>query len=268
MKYYLHMIWVGGARVPLEIIKTWVPTDTDNYELILWRDCDPKTKYERNISTIRDFRHKKLYNTTSKNNQKSDILRLEILRLFGGIYMDCDIFRYSSVDPMESLRSYGENKDGFYITYEKARCVSNSIIGVETKMNSIICYLSNLLTDCVLFDAHGKYHSVWKTTGPQFVTNSLIKYGWGFEQVLPCYIVNFGIDFAKTFAREDFKITSDMSKKGKNKDLTYMPVFDNILGIQLWMGGKKIAYDAITEKQIAIAKLNSQKYIDHIKSIV
>ena len=123
----------------------------------------------------------------------------------------------------------------------------------------------NGLRDCKLYDANNKHNKVWKTTGPQYVTRNLIASGYDMESVLPYHIVNFGIDYAKQFGKTDFKITEPMGIIQSNKDLQYAPNLDEIMGVQLWMGGKAVKYNGVNKCTVETVKSNYVKYSAYIK---
>lgn len=261
----LHFIWLGKVRIPREIIDTW--TD-ESYEIKVWRDFpDPKFECDVDIKTLGEFENKKLFEQSTKYNQKSDILRLAILYKFGGMYMDCDILRTNfDVDVfyhVENTCKY-ENDTNFYISYEKKTCISNSIIFASDINNIILKHLIDELSDCNIFDENGKYISVCESTGPKFITKILIKVGYDMNFILPYHIVNFGIDYAKQFRCEDFTINENMNKTAKNKDLRYKPVEDEILGVQMWGGGKSLNYSNISPKVINIINNNFLQYKNFI----
>lgn len=265
----LHFIWLGKNRIPREIINTWKPQKNDKYKIIVWRDYpDDKEDYDKDIKDLGELHNEKLFKESEKYNQKSDILRLEILYKYGGIYMDCDIVRIPGGPGLIKtlIKSTGGKKMGrFYITYEKAGCVSNSLIYVSSPRNKVVKFLINGLADCKIKDEDGKYISVCKSTGPKYITDRLTKYGWDMNNVLPYHFVNFGIDYSKNFVDEKFKITDKMKNAKFNKDLRYKPVFDSIVGIQLWMGGKKTNYDNVNNLTVNTALANYKTYSDMVK---
>lgn len=262
--YFLHFIWLSKNRCPWEIINTWQPNQNDNYKIVVWRDNVEDASLETDIKELGNFPNKGLMNQSVKFNQKSDILRLEILHRFGGIYMDCDIVRFSKLCPMEMF-SRVKNKYGFYISWEKRGCISNSCICVPEKNNAVISYLIKNLNDVELKDNNG-WKGVCDTTGPRYITKQLNKLKYPFNIVKPYYYVNFGIDFSKQFIKNDFKITHEINKPS-NKDIQYNFKTEEILGIQLWFGGKKITYNNLTQISIDNAYKNINIYVNHLINI-
>jgi mannosyltransferase OCH1-like enzyme len=260
---YIHFIWLGPVKIPREIIDSWQPKQ-DDYSLLVWRDFpDEKNKNDINISELGNFRNKKLFNTSVKNNQKSDILRLAILYKYGGVYLDCDILKTGDQNIFEQLNKIYSNKRDFYISFEKKNCISNSFIAAFEPRNEIIDYLIDGLKNCKITDASGKYYSVWKTTGPKYITAQLNKLKWG--DIIPYHFINFGIDIAKTFTSPHFIIQNKFKIRKYNKDLRYNPVFNEIMGVQLWFGGKSHNYENVSCATVKTTKLNYEKYLAFVK---
>lgn len=78
----IHQIWLGG-EVP-EKCKEWMATwqNLEGWEYKLWTEKD-----------LKDFPmyNRDLFNSITNYGEKSDILRLEILHRFGGVYVDTDL---------------------------------------------------------------------------------------------------------------------------------------------------------------------------------
>lgn len=86
----IHQIWLGDKPKP-EYYKrfrdTWLIKNPD-FEYILWDD-----------GKVKDLKliNQKLYNSISNPGAKSDVLRYELLYIFGGIYVDTDFECLKSV---------------------------------------------------------------------------------------------------------------------------------------------------------------------------
>ena len=257
----IHFIWLGKIRIPREIINTWID---ESHDIKVWRDFpDPDFECDIDIKELGDFENKKLFEQSTKYNQKSDILRLIILYRYGGLYMDCDILRTNfDIDVFSHIENMclNDNKTNFFISYEKKDCISNSIIYVSDINNKTINHLIKGLNDCQIFDENGKYISVCESTGPKFITKLLIDLQYDMNLILPYHIVNFGIDYAKGFSSKNFIINDKMKTVKKNKDLRYNPVENEILGIQIWAGGKSSNYNNISDNTILVIKNNIEQY--------
>lgn len=78
----IHQIWLGGP-VPEEYRKwmaTW--TSLQGWEYKLWTD--------ENVKDMRLY-NRDLFDKVDNFGEKSDILRLEVLRNYGGVYVDMDL---------------------------------------------------------------------------------------------------------------------------------------------------------------------------------
>ena len=88
----IHQIWLGG-ELPARFNKwgdTWKRFNPD-YEYRLWTDKD--------VDSIH-IEHRDIFNKAVNLGQKSDILRYEILRQQGGIYVDTD---FECLKPFDDL---------------------------------------------------------------------------------------------------------------------------------------------------------------------
>lgn len=87
----IHQIWFGDpARAPKEVTSQWVEfAKRFGYEYQLWTEADDVLlrwlMAPENYRLMLDYREKKVYCSAS------DILRYELLKHYGGIYVDCDI---------------------------------------------------------------------------------------------------------------------------------------------------------------------------------
>ena len=109
-----HQIWVGPHPMPEEFQdyrETWRHHHPD-WEMRLWT--------EDNLPT--DLVRKEAYERLRKPAERSDIIRLEVLLRFGGVYIDTDY---------ECLRSIEPLLDGveFFTAYIKPKGVNNALIG-------------------------------------------------------------------------------------------------------------------------------------------
>lgn len=79
----IHAIWIGSFPEPKKWLDTWKPfCEKYNWTFKLWREKDIdefglKNRYE--------------YDTSVSYQQKSDIVRYEIMYKYGGMYIDCDM---------------------------------------------------------------------------------------------------------------------------------------------------------------------------------
>ena len=89
----IHQIWLGPKRPPrfyFTFRETWEQMHPD-WEYRLWTDAEVEAF---------DFELKDLYNQSANWGEKADILRAEILQVFGGIYVDTD---FECLQPFDDL---------------------------------------------------------------------------------------------------------------------------------------------------------------------
>lgn len=132
----IHQIWIGPKKKPKYMDK-WVSMNPD-FEYILW-DNDK-------VKELFPIKNQHLYNqydneTRNVWNGRANLLRLEILDKFGGIYIDADCIPNKPID--DTLLD-----NEFFIAYanEKARpgILNNAVIG-SIKGHNILPELINKL---------------------------------------------------------------------------------------------------------------------------
>lgn len=87
----IHQIWVGPHPFPQEALEwqaTWKNLHPD-WEYKLWTNADVEAL---------EFENKKYYDQAENWGEKADILRLELLHQFGGLYVDVDQKCFKSFD--------------------------------------------------------------------------------------------------------------------------------------------------------------------------
>ena len=92
----IHQVWVGGSEIPA-LFRYYQKTCQDlhpNWEYKLWTDSEIENY---------DFPSKDLYEATRNYAEKSDILRHQLLKDFGGVYIDIDIKCTKALDPLHHL---------------------------------------------------------------------------------------------------------------------------------------------------------------------
>lgn len=150
----IHQIWIGGEIPPTEkkLCEEWKKEcERLGWKYILWGDKEV-SEYE--------IKNKDLFDKTKSIGQKSDIIRLQILKEYGGIYLDTD-FKFVRMfdEKILTLEFFAS------LTYDRKPIIMNSIMG-SSKKNNFIVGLNEI----------GKisYHDameVIKTTGPYYITD-------------------------------------------------------------------------------------------------
>ena len=81
----IHQIWIGTTPPPLEWINSWISFCKQyNWVHILWDNQKVEEFLPRLVNQTE-------YTNSTSFQQKSDILRYEIMLEYGGIYIDCDM---------------------------------------------------------------------------------------------------------------------------------------------------------------------------------
>ena len=85
----IHRIWLGPASPPqrfYDATASWQEFFPD-YELVLWRDKD-----------MAELRLPSLWSSAKTYAERADIARYRIMRMYGGIYADCDVVPLTRFD--------------------------------------------------------------------------------------------------------------------------------------------------------------------------
>lgn len=165
----IHQIWLG-SEVP-EKYYAWMQTwkNLAGWEYWLWTDEDVKhlKLYNRD-----------LYDATNSFAEKSDILRLEILKRYGGVYVDTD---YECVKP-EFIEELHRCFD-FYIGFEplehafvhkfKMFKFCNAIVGSIPGHALLSDLIENLKANFLAYQTHC---GPVEKTGPSYVTRIICEY--------------------------------------------------------------------------------------------
>lgn len=87
----IHRIWLGKEAIPkalLEFEKSWTKHHP-NWTVKLWTDNNRP-----------NLLNEKLFTEAQSPNERSNILRYEILQQFGGLYVDTDVESLKPIDPL------------------------------------------------------------------------------------------------------------------------------------------------------------------------
>ena len=232
----LHFVWIGTRKIP-ECVKTWEQTHSD-WKIIIWNE-DKIAK----LTLINDDIYKL---PNKKYNQKSDIVRLEILYRYGGVYVDADIINLKSIDRLLDTN--------LFFIQEKQGLLSNSVIGSSVKNRTILDIIRHIK------NTFNQEIAVWKSTGPKCITDFLansnkitipeshLNYDIVSRtkslKIYPYYYFNFMYDIIRVCRYKP--LTDNMIKITKNRDPKYVKHngvnIDDVFGVQLWMGGRQANY--------------------------
>lgn len=157
----IHHIWIGGElpsnfKFCVESCKRQHP----DWEHRLWTDADLE-KY--------GWRFKELLLSKNINpGQKADILRLEILFKYGGVYLDTDFFC------CKSLVGLHEKVDFYACIVDNWFTVANGVIGAKVGHKLIGRCLDALQVGNDI--NNHKNNNIMLTTGPYFFTTQIVNY--------------------------------------------------------------------------------------------
>ncbi len=147
-----HFIWIGKEQLPIvyqDYFESWIKEHPD-YVFCFWNDDNiPKLVYQD------------IYDKSSRYAMKADILRYELLTIFGGVYVDCDFLCCKNIDCIIN------NKKGFS-AYESKDYIAIGIMGF-IKEHPFLLKLLNVMSFHLELFKEEKYIPL--LTGPIFFTN-------------------------------------------------------------------------------------------------
>lgn len=163
----IHQIWVGDEKkMPKKHIETWKRFHPDWIHL-LWTENDISKLNLINLDKYDKYYKEKCYNGAA------NVLRVEIINQFGGIYIDADSICTNSMDDLCEL--------DFFAVYSpniKGR-VGNAFFGSVKNHQILTDYIKEIgkLT---------KIHPSWSTTGGTTFGKVIKKFN-AIDKVLPSY---------------------------------------------------------------------------------
>lgn len=176
----MHQIWIGTRQPPCVWLDTWrvdfmsrFQKDPTNPNAPPWNYVLWDNEKVRNMHML----NRELFDAESAPQCQADILRLEVLYEYGGVYIDADI-----VSTVRDLRpALADAADsGFMITYEPDTkdkpysILGNSLIACTPKHPLILMLMSYIKSIYAFKRAH--YGVEW-VTGPLTYTKVLIHTG-------------------------------------------------------------------------------------------
>lgn len=141
----IHQVWGGGA-IPDEVTRwmfSWRAMHAD-WQYILWRDA-PQWLVNRGA-----------FDQAPSWAQKSDVLRYEVLKRYGGLYVDADCQCHRPIDPLA---------EGDYLLVDDGvgRC-SAALVGCKEQ--------SELMARCVSWLPMRTGEPADRKTGPGLITDA------------------------------------------------------------------------------------------------
>ena len=159
----IHQIWIGPKKIPWTWINSFKINFRNKYrgwKYYLWTD--------KEVQKL-NLKNKSKYNSEKTYNGKSDILRYELLNMFGGIYIDADS-QWLGLNLNDLIEK--TNYTGFFAANECQNCKDSLASGVvgSSINNPITKYLIELISEN--YSRCSKYPP-YKTIGPYFLDQIL-----------------------------------------------------------------------------------------------
>ncbi len=130
----IHMIWLGGNFPYQEHLDSWIKYNP-GFEVKLW------TEKEINKEPIKN---KKLLNKLTSYSNKADVLRIELLYLYGGVYVDADAYCKKPIAPLlkssliSSTNANGIMCPSFMASVKGHKCLKEIIDNYQKQYNKVI----------------------------------------------------------------------------------------------------------------------------------
>ena len=170
----IHQIWIGPNPCPINMMQTWKDKHPD-FEYILWNEEELK---KRDMQ----FKCRKRIIEMEEWCGRADIMRLEILYKYGGIYIDADSI---CIEPIDNLIE----KYKAFATYENEQTrhglVANGNMAFPKEHKLCKDMINHIFNNEVSNKATG--NRAWKNTGPLLLTNFLKKNKYDDFTILPSY---------------------------------------------------------------------------------
>ncbi|MCE5317963.1 MAG: hypothetical protein LLG04_11485 [Parachlamydia sp.] len=193
----VHQIWYGNAaKRPQNVTATWQEySKAFGYSYKLWTEADDDQL--RAFMNPENFDLLMLARNKADYCAASDIVRYELLKHFGGIYVDCDIPAPKDQGKLVDLKLLAPMRGLVLTTEWHARNVGTSAIFVLSGF--IMCcphhplmeHLTKSVSKNVLsIFSHGKPLDAMYMTGP-FLLNKILT--GSFTVISPIYLNKFGM---------------------------------------------------------------------------
>jgi mannosyltransferase OCH1-like enzyme len=166
----IHQIWLGPKEPPTDWMNTW-PEKNPQWEYHLWT--------EKNLPELYNQKQFDKINTWSG---KADILRIELLYQYGGIYIDSDCECLNPLD--DDLRKYP-----LFTCYEneavRPGLIQNNIIGSQPR-HPLLASMMEAISEIEDINQDPP----WTSVGPYLWTKVVRRYEVfnGFISILPSHL--------------------------------------------------------------------------------
>lgn len=149
----LHQIWIGNREPPLALMNEWKERafSTPGWEYVLWSENSRKWEFQHLMDQIKEV------------PGKTDIMRYEILRAFGGIYIDADT---ELLRPLDERFLEPRVWAGYESEIRRPELLANGQLGShpgESLWHDVFKVLPRRLSSM-------SGRPAWQVTGPDFLT--------------------------------------------------------------------------------------------------
>lgn len=209
----IHQIWLGPLEPPKGAIESWVLNHSD-WEYHLWT--------EKNLPPLKN---QAAFDASDNYPQKADILRYELLSMYGGVYFDADVYNLKSIDPLyEGWLTEGVSliaaMEG---SKDRPDLIANTFIAAMPGH----AFMDKLVEGIDVNRVGG----AWEITGPQYFTNCVAEYN----------------PDIKLLSSKVFFPIHHGDKAHRLIDLNELKADELVYGVHLWAGTKR-AYEPIWYK--------------------
>lgn len=134
MNKIIHQIWVGPNKMAVRERRCCrlVKSKNPNWDYMFWDDSN-LPKLPKDIQTVYDY-----FGETKQYTFQADVLRLFILREYGGLYIDVDFEPHTSFDGLEKL-------DNLFLVWGPGqKRIMNGAIGANQNDSTIVDLCSKI----------------------------------------------------------------------------------------------------------------------------
>jgi mannosyltransferase OCH1-like enzyme len=153
-----HIIWVGPEKFPKEYLKyrhSWL-AHNPSWKLMFWTD--------KNIPKLLN---QAVYDKMETYAGKADILRLELLYTYGGVYSDADSECLKNIEPLiKDLTAFGMTGNGGNIANGTLGCVQNHL-SFKTLVQNLLAHIKEVRSR--------DSHTIYDLAGTNYITPILRK---------------------------------------------------------------------------------------------
>jgi inositol phosphorylceramide mannosyltransferase catalytic subunit len=157
----IHQIWIGDREPPYIYIDSWRYGYINMYpewKYILWTN---DSIYKLNLKNYEIFEKEETY------YGKSDILRLEILNQYGGVYIDADSFWLNNKN-LDDILEKSKKTNFFAAKQPKKDFITNGVIG-SSKNHINLMYLIDYL-----YSIKDEYEQLRQSTEVHVLTGPML----------------------------------------------------------------------------------------------